>query len=191
MNPRVTNCSSGWPRRSGIGGGDATLVRARKSKGLPNEKLIRAVQHRAERKSTRPPQVASAGLESSPAKRGARRQLATTSTASENSFARFDKPTSSTARGPRMWKCLFRKIEGTQPREASVSKVATQDYRGRTWVTRPRPEIDRVGSAWLIRKFIDPKAKFIFAKRVPANGRAVSFDMLDAEFSHHGRRLYV
>jgi hypothetical protein len=81
---------------------------------------------------------------------------------------------------------LLRKMEGTQPGEASVSKVATRDYRGRTWVTRPRPEIDRAGSVWLIRKFIDPKAKFIFAKRVPANGRAVSFDMLDAEFSHHG-----
>ena len=81
---------------------------------------------------------------------------------------------------------LLRKMEGTQLREASVSKAATRDYRGRTWLTRPRPEIDRAGSAWLIRKFIDPKAKFIFAKRIPANGRAVSFDMLDAEFSHHG-----
>jgi hypothetical protein len=77
-------------------------------------------------------------------------------------------------------------MEGTQPGEASVPRVAARDYRGRTWVTRPRPEIDRVGSVWLIRKFIDPKAKFIFAKKIPANSRAVSFDMLDAEFSHHG-----
>ncbi len=77
-------------------------------------------------------------------------------------------------------------MEGTQPGESLVLKVATRDYRGRTWVTRPRPEIDRVGSAWLIRKFIDPKAKFTFAKKIPANGRAVSFDMLDADFSHQG-----
>src|SRR5262249_10326016 len=81
---------------------------------------------------------------------------------------------------------LLRKMEGAQPGEASVQKLTTRDYRGRTWVTRPRPEIDRVGSAWLIRKFIDPKAKFIFAKKIPANGRAVSFDMLDADFSHQG-----
>ena len=81
---------------------------------------------------------------------------------------------------------LLRKMEGTQPGEASVPKVATRDYRGRSWVTRPRPEIDRVGSAWLIRKFIDSKAKFIFAKKTPTNGRAVAFDMLDADFSHHG-----
>jgi hypothetical protein len=80
----------------------------------------------------------------------------------------------------------LRKMEGTQPGEASVPKVVTRDYRGRTWVTRPRPEIDRVGSAWLIRKFIDPKAKFIFAKKIPANGRVVSFDMLEADFSHQG-----
>ena len=81
---------------------------------------------------------------------------------------------------------LLRKMEGTQPGETSIPKVSTRDYRGKTWVTRPRPEIDRVGSAWLIRKFIDPKAKFIFAKKIPANSRAVSFDMLDSEFSHHG-----
>jgi hypothetical protein len=81
---------------------------------------------------------------------------------------------------------LLRKMEGAQPGEASGPKVATRDYHDRTWVTRPRPEIDRVGSAWLIRKFIDSKATFVFAKKIPANGRAVSFDMLDAEFSHHG-----
>src|SRR5207237_294003 len=79
-----------------------------------------------------------------------------------------------------------RDVGGMQPGEASVPKVATRDYHGRTWLTRPRPEIDRVGSAWLIRKFIDPKAKVIFATKIPTNGRAVSFDMLGAEFSHHG-----
>jgi hypothetical protein len=53
-------------------------------------------------------------------------------------------------------------------------------------LTRPRPEIDRVGSAWLIRKFIDSDGKFMFASKISANQRAISFDMLDAEFSHHG-----
>src|SRR5207249_73144 len=64
--------------------------------------------------------------------------------------------------------------------------LAAKKFAGKTWLTRPRPEIDRVGSAWLIRKFIDPKAKFIFAKKIPANGRVVSFDMLEADFSHQG-----
>src|SRR5207253_8126701 len=35
--------------------------------------------------------------------------------------------------------------------------------RGRRWVTRPRPHIDRVASAWLIKRFIDPDAQFVFA----------------------------
>jgi len=81
---------------------------------------------------------------------------------------------------------LLRKMERTRPGETAFPKIMSRDYRGKTWVTRPRPEIDRVGSAWLIRKLIDPKAKFIFAKKLPAAHRAISFDMLDAEFSHQG-----
>ena len=43
-----------------------------------------------------------------------------------------------------------------------------------------------MGSAWLISKFIDPKAKFVFAPTAQAIPEAIPFDMLDAEFSHHG-----
>ena len=81
---------------------------------------------------------------------------------------------------------LLRKLEGDQRGEVISPKVNPREYRGRTWLTRPRPEIDRVGSAWLIRKFIDPRAKFIFAKTISAKTRTVSFDMLDADFSHRG-----
>jgi hypothetical protein len=80
----------------------------------------------------------------------------------------------------------LRKIERTKESEAVLARVPHRDYRGKTWLTRPGPEIDRVGSAWLIRRFIDPKAKFTFAARVSANHRAISFDMLDADFSHQG-----
>src|SRR6266480_1977964 len=64
--------------------------------------------------------------------------------------------------------------------------LATKNFIGKTWLTRPRPEIDRVGSAWLIRRFIDPKAKFVFAAVVPPNREVLPFDMVDVEFSHHG-----
>jgi hypothetical protein len=60
-----------------------------------------------------------------------------------------------------------------------------KDYRGRTWATREHLWIDRVASAWLIRRFIDPKAKFLWLKRVkdcPKN--AVGFDFDGAEFTH-------
>lgn len=70
---------------------------------------------------------------------------------------------------------------------AHTCKVHTKDYKGRLWVTRPRPGVDRCASAWLIRNFIDPKARFAFAPedRVPAS--SVPFDMFHEEgFGHRG-----
>ena len=60
-----------------------------------------------------------------------------------------------------------------------------KEYRGRTWATRERPWIDRIASAWLIRRFIDPQAKFVWVKRVKdCPKRAVGFDFDGAEFTH-------
>jgi hypothetical protein len=64
------------------------------------------------------------------------------------------------------------------------------DYRKRVWVTRKGIHIDRMASAWLIRRFIDPRAKFKF---VPARGYRpergeITFDMFDADFTHEGDR---
>ena len=166
-------------------GGDATLVRAREIEGLPNEKLIelfntaRAKEYATLRESLRRALSQRRKTRSSPA-------VGDNVDRVRKQFREIRQTDFFNCPRAQDVEMLLRKMEGTQPGEASVSKVATRDYRGRTWVTRPRPEIDRVGSGWLIRKFVDPKAKFIFAKRIPANGRAVSFDMLDAEFSHHG-----
>ena len=60
--------------------------------------------------------------------------------------------------------------------------------RGRTWVTREGVFVDRIASAWLIRRFIDREATFKF---VPARGytplsNEVRFDMYDAEYTHEG-----
>lgn len=63
------------------------------------------------------------------------------------------------------------------------------EFRGRLWVTRPRPGVDRMSSAWLIRRFIDPAATFGFvtdAKAAPAD--AVPFDMYATGFGHEGDR---
>ena len=70
---------------------------------------------------------------------------------------------------------------------APTGNINTKDYKGRLWVTRPRPGVDRCASAWLIRNFIDPKARFAFAPedRVPAG--SVPFDMFHEEgFGHRG-----
>lgn len=65
-------------------------------------------------------------------------------------------------------------------------RLRSEDYRAKTWVTRPRPEIDRVGSAWLIRKFIDAEAIFAFADTPAEFPDAIPYDMFEVEFSHHG-----
>ena len=60
-------------------------------------------------------------------------------------------------------------------------------YQGRLWMTRPRPGVDRMASAWLIRRFIDPQARFGFAAdRDAVPDDAVPFDMFGVEFSHQG-----
>jgi hypothetical protein len=65
---------------------------------------------------------------------------------------------------------------------------SSRDYRRRVWVTRKGIHVDRMGSAWLIQRFIDPDAKFKF---VPARGYQaerdeVRFDMFEADFTHEG-----
>jgi hypothetical protein len=78
--------------------------------------------------------------------------------------------------------------EGVQgkPQKESAPALETKHYLKRVWITRPNPEIDRCASAWLIRKFIDPKATFQFTARKARLGTAITFDMLDADFTHQG-----
>ncbi len=65
-------------------------------------------------------------------------------------------------------------------------KLMTEKYRSRTWVTRPRPGVDRMSSAWLIRRFIDPDARFAFAEKAEVQPNGVPFDMFGVLFSHEG-----
>jgi hypothetical protein len=59
---------------------------------------------------------------------------------------------------------------------------------GRTWVTRRSIHVDRIACAWLIRRFIDPEArfKFVTGKRYRPSAEELRFDMADAEFTHEG-----
>jgi hypothetical protein len=66
-------------------------------------------------------------------------------------------------------------------------KRGSKEYIGRSWITRPRPGIDRVSSAWLIKRAIDPKARFVFGDIPSAHFQAIPFDMFVAEgFGHRG-----
>jgi hypothetical protein len=67
-----------------------------------------------------------------------------------------------------------------------IGRISRAAYRNRAWVTRPRPGIDRVTSAWLIRKLIDPKARFVFANEGKKPANAVPYDMYEGGFAHRG-----
>src|SRR5437868_983375 len=75
-------------------------------------------------------------------------------------------------------------IPAARPGKGRVSKV---DYQNRLWLTRPRPGIDRTASGWLIKRFIDRKAVFIFDSDAGAHPDAIPFDMYQSGgFGHEG-----
>jgi len=71
-----------------------------------------------------------------------------------------------------------------QPEKA----IRPEQLKGRTWVTRKGIHVDRIASAWLIRRFIDPKArlKFVPGKGYKPESGELRFDMFEAEFTHEG-----
>lgn len=76
-------------------------------------------------------------------------------------------------------------VQGAGPDRGAPDRT---EFRARTWVTRAGIKVDRMASAWLIRRFIDPEARFKF---VPSKGyvpeqRELRFDMFEAEFTHEG-----
>jgi hypothetical protein len=64
--------------------------------------------------------------------------------------------------------------------------VTLAGLRGRRWVTRSRPHIDRIASAWLIKRFVDPEAEFVFTPPESFPADAIPFDAVGAELGHQG-----
>ena len=163
-------------------GGDATLVRVQEIEGMPNEKLI-ALFNRARDEEYGAIKSALHGFLA----RGRKADPETKAAELERLTRQFrvirDVDFFQSSRGQDV-QMLLRRAEGA--RKKTLPRLEAKNYRGKTWLTRPRPEIDRVGSAWLIRRFIDPRAKFVFAGAVPSNREILPFDMVDVEFSHHG-----
>lgn len=83
------------------------------------------------------------------------------------------------------------KISGLRVR-AQISIITPrhiENYKGKTWITRKRPFVDRMASAWLIKRFIDKKAifRFIDEKEIENLGKnSITFDIKDGEFTHRG-----
>lgn len=76
-------------------------------------------------------------------------------------------------------------------RESGGPLAAKPKGAATRWVTRERPKIDRIACPWLIRRFIDPEAEFLYVptpevRRVAAERDAVAYDIPEVEFSHEG-----
>ena len=82
----------------------------------------------------------------------------------------------------------FRLREEPMPKEAESRPVGPMAMKGRGWVTRQGGYVDRIGCAWLIRRFIDEEARFRFvsARAHKPMPEELRFDMFEAEFSHEG-----
>lgn len=72
----------------------------------------------------------------------------------------------------------------------ALEQLSLHEFKGRTWATRCRPWVDRLASAWLIRRFIDPTARILWLPTPEAcPSEALGFDFDGARFSHVGDRV--
>lgn len=76
------------------------------------------------------------------------------------------------------------------PSQAPIEARAFADYQGRTWATRKRPWVDRLGTAWLVQRFIDKRPTFTWLsdpKKCPKS--ALGYDFDGATFTHVGDKV--
>ncbi len=168
-------------------GGDATLIRVARIEGVTNDELVaqfnqaRAVEYR---------ELADACRES--LARHRRKGPAEVAGELEKHQRRFreiyetDHFQSPAVHDAQVLLERLEKLLAPRPPAAEAKPLDPAQFTGRTWLTRPRPGIDRAGSAWLIRRFVDPQARFVFGMDPARHPKALPFDMADAGFSHHG-----
>lgn len=74
--------------------------------------------------------------------------------------------------------------------EGLIERLDKANFQRKTWATRKRPGIDRLASAWLIRRFIDPASKLVWlSKPADAPALAIGYDFDGAQFTHRGERV--
>jgi hypothetical protein len=173
-------------------GGEATLVRVQQIENVgPDD--VRRLFHEPRDADYKQLAVryrkALQGLEKKSAARSARRQEELARLAKEHQRIRdidfFDAPGGAEVR--RLEEAIAMRTR--RPESARREERPTLDLaklRSRRWVTRPRPHIDRIASAWLIKRFIDPEAQFLFAPPGEFPPDAIPFDAPGVELSHQG-----
>ncbi|MGH7278794.1 MAG: chromate resistance protein ChrB domain-containing protein, partial [Candidatus Rokuibacteriota bacterium] len=91
------------------------------------------------------------------------------------------------AKARKLWESVATRARALEARPAVPGRRRSAlPPAGSTWVTRPRPHIDRIASAWLIKRFVDDQARFAFADPADASRKGIPFDILGAEFGHQG-----
>ena len=187
-----------WIRREIVdGGGDASVCRAAFIDGLTDDQLRDAF--RAARDADYE-EIADAARALQPAARSRSRDAG--SGRGEDEVTRLRKrfaavaaidffEASGRAVADKALNALEVKLAPANVRQAAASsRVDRGKYRARTWVTRKGVFVDRIASAWLIRRFVDPDARFRFVdpetyRSMPGELR---FDMFEGEFTHEGDR---
>jgi hypothetical protein len=100
-------------------------------------------------------------------------------------IAHLQSPLGAKARG--LWESVAARVRALDARPPARSRrPSARPPAGSTWVTRPRPHIDRIASAWLIKRFIDPDATFLFAEPRAFPPDAIPFDAPGVELGHDG-----
>ena len=187
-----------WIRREIVdGGGDASVCRAAFIDGLTDDQLRETF--RAARDADYE-EIAEAARALQPAARS--RGRGTAPGRGEDDVARLRKrfaavaaidffEASGRAAAEKALSAIETRLAPENVRQAPASsRVDRGKYRARTWVTRKGVFVDRIASAWLIRRFIDPDARFRFVdpetyRPMPSELR---FDMFEGEFTHEGDR---
>ncbi len=167
------------------GGGEATLIKVSEIEGLPHEKVVQLFNDERAKDYAELIVELSRFIAKNKKKTGEDFHATL-----ENFHARFHE-----LREMDYFNCpkahdaqtLLRHAEGLLSKsKGDAPRVDKKRFLKRSWLTRPRPQIDRVASAWLIRRFIDKDAKFVFAPHPRDIPNAVPYDMFEVEFTHHG-----
>jgi hypothetical protein len=185
-----------WVRREIVrGGGDASVLEARFVDGLTDEQVT-ALFHEAREADYR--EIAEAAREAArelprrgPPPENRRSEIAGQAARLRRRLAEIGAIDFFGAPGREIAEGLVSGLEETMTIREQVPvqpSARLEEYRGCTWVTRTGIKVDRMASAWLVRRFIDPEARFRF---VPAKGYhpakgELRFDMFEAEFTHEG-----
>ena len=182
------------------GGGDASLCEARFVEGLSDDQVealfqaARSADYGQIAEEAR--RLAEAPLPEGPIEDGRRTQIEVDLARLKRRLAEvvaidfFGAPGGEAAKGlvSGVEARMQEKRSGKQAGKAPTTR--REELRAKTWVTRKGIHVDRMASAWLVRRFIDSGARFKF---VPAKGYKplpgeVRFDMFEAEFTHEGDR---